>query len=134
MNRYPLWKNATVLIALVLGFLYTLPNFFGEVPAVQVASVKATHKVDTKLMAQVESALKAASITPQGVSLDLNSVRVRFADTDTQLKARDAIEKAARACLGWRGNAPARGRQARADLTRVKSARTDGSRSPYRPG
>ncbi len=53
MNRYPLWKNATVLIALVLGLLYTLPNFFGEVPAVQVASVKSTHKVDTKLLAQV---------------------------------------------------------------------------------
>ena len=94
MNRYPLWKNATVLIALVLGLLYTLPNFFGEVPAVQVASVKSTHKVDTKLLAQVEAALKAASIAPQGVTLDLNSVRVRLADTDTQLKARDAIERA----------------------------------------
>jgi preprotein translocase subunit SecD len=94
MNRYPLWKNATVLIALVLGFLYTLPNFFGEAPAVQVASVKSTHKVDAKLMGQVETALKAASITPQGVVLDLNSVRVRLADTDTQLKARDAIERA----------------------------------------
>ena len=94
MNRYPLWKNATVLIALVLGLLYTLPNFFGEAPAVQVASVKATHKVDLKLMNQVQAILKAASIVPQGVYLDLNSVRVRLADTDTQLKAKDAIEKA----------------------------------------
>lgn len=94
MNRYPLWKNATVLIALLLGLLYTLPNFFGEVPAVQVASVKATHKVDLKLMNQVEAILKAAGIAPQGLYLDLNSVRARFADTDTQLKAKDAIEKA----------------------------------------
>ncbi len=94
MNRYPLWKNATVLIALVLGLLYTLPNFFGEAPAVQVASVKATHKVDIKLMNQVEAALKAAAVVPQGVYLDLNSIRVRLADTDTQLKAKDAIEKA----------------------------------------
>ena len=94
MNRYPLWKNATVLIALVLGLLYTLPNFFGEVPAVQVASVKASHKVDIKLMNQVEAALKAAAVVPQGIYLDLNSVRVRLADTDTQLKAKDAIEKA----------------------------------------
>ncbi|MBI5108669.1 MAG: protein translocase subunit SecD [Rhodocyclales bacterium] len=94
MNRYPLWKNATVLIALVLGLLYTLPNFFGEAPAVQVASVKATHKVDLKLMNQVEVALKAASVVPQGVYLDLNSIRVRLADTDTQLKAKDVIEKA----------------------------------------
>ena len=94
MNRYPLWKNLTVLVALVLGLLYTLPNFFGEAPAVQVASVKATHKVDLKLMNQVEAALKAASVAPQGVYLDLNSIRVRLADTDTQLKAKDAIEKA----------------------------------------
>ena len=94
MNRYPLWKNATVLIALVLGFLYTLPNFFGEAPAVQVASVKSTHKVDARLMGQVEVALKAAAVVPQGMVLELNSVRVRLADTDTQLKARDAIEKA----------------------------------------
>ena len=94
MNRYPLWKNATVLIALVLGLLYTLPNFFGEAPAVQVASVKSTHKVDARLMTQVEAALKAASIAPQGIVLDVNSVRVRLADTDTQLKAKDAIEKA----------------------------------------
>ena len=94
MNRYPLWKNATVLIALVLGLLYTLPNFFGEAPAVQVASVKASHKVDIKLMNRVEATLKAAAVVPQGISLDLNSVRVRLADTDTQLKAKDAIEKA----------------------------------------
>ncbi|MBK9020430.1 MAG: protein translocase subunit SecD [Sulfuritalea sp.] len=93
MNRYPLWKNATVLIALVLGLLYTLPNFFGEAPAVQVASVKATHKVDARLMSQVEAALKGAAVVPQGVVLDLNSIRVRLADTDTQLKAKDAIEK-----------------------------------------
>ena len=94
MNRYPLWKNITVLIAVVLGLLYTLPNFFGEAPAVQVASVKSTHKVDAKLMAKVEDALKGASVTPQGIVLDLNSVRVRLADTDSQLKARDVIERA----------------------------------------
>lgn len=93
MNRYPLWKNATVLIALVLGILYTLPNFFGEAPAVQVASVKATTKVDTALLATVESALKAAEISPQSVVLDATSVRVRLADTDTQLKTRDLLDK-----------------------------------------
>ena len=93
MNRYPLWKNVAVLIAAVLGLLYTLPNFFGEAPAVQVASVKSTHKVDAKLMAQVQDALGAAAVVPQGIVLDLNSIRVRLADTDTQIKAKDVIEK-----------------------------------------
>ncbi|MDO8931283.1 MAG: protein translocase subunit SecD [Rhodocyclaceae bacterium] len=94
MNRYPLWKNALVAIALVLGLLYTLPNFFGEVPAVQVSSVKATVKVDPKLMSRVEDVLKTAGIASNGFFADANSVRVRLADTDTQLKAKDAIEKA----------------------------------------
>jgi preprotein translocase subunit SecD len=94
MNRYPIWKNAIVVIALIIGMLYTLPNFFGEAPAVQVSSVKATIKVDTALLGRVEDTLKAAGITNDGLFSDLNSIRVRLHDTDTQLKAKDAIEKA----------------------------------------
>ncbi|GAB1392637.1 protein translocase subunit SecD [Rhodocyclaceae bacterium] len=94
MNKYPLWKNATVIIAVVLGLLYTLPNFFGEVPAVQVSSVKATIKLDQRLQTRVEEALAAAGIQPTGLFFDPNSIRVRLADTDTQLKAKDVIEKA----------------------------------------
>jgi preprotein translocase subunit SecD len=94
MNRYPLWKNITVIVALVLGLLYTLPNFFGEVPAVQVSSVKATVKVDDKLLGRIEDTLKTTGIAYTGLITDPNSIRVRVADTDTQLKAKDAIEKA----------------------------------------
>lgn len=50
MNRYPLWKYIIVGFALVFGFIYTLPNFFGESPAVQVSSAKATIKVDIKTL------------------------------------------------------------------------------------
>jgi preprotein translocase subunit SecD len=93
MNRYPLWKNILVVIALVLGLLYTLPNFFGESPAVQVSSVKATVKVDTSLLSRIEDTLKAADIAHQGLYADQNSIRVRFDSTDTQLKAKDVLEK-----------------------------------------
>jgi preprotein translocase subunit SecD len=94
MNRYPIWVNAIVTIALVLGLLYTLPNFFGEVPAVQVSSGKATVKVDDKLLQRVEDVLKQAAVGNTGVFTDFNSIRIRFADTDTQIKAKDLIEKA----------------------------------------
>ncbi|MEE2979248.1 MAG: protein translocase subunit SecD [Pseudomonadota bacterium] len=97
MNRYPLWKYIVILVALAIGFLYTLPNFFGEAPAVQVSSGKATVKVDLNVQKQVESLLAAASIRPDGVFFDNNgtsaSVRVRFADTDTQLKAKDVLAR-----------------------------------------
>jgi len=94
MNRFPLWKNAIIVVALVFGLLYTLPNFFGEVPAVQVSSVKATLKVDAALLSRVENTLKTAGIAYTGLYSDPNSIRVRLADTDTQLKAKDAVEKA----------------------------------------
>ena len=94
MNRYPLWKYITIAIALVLGFVYTLPNFFGESPAVQVSSAKATLKVDAKTQARVEETLKSAGIVHNGIQLDLNGVKTRLKDTDTQLKAKDALEKA----------------------------------------
>jgi len=93
MNRYPLWKNLIVVIALVLGFIYTLPNFFGESPAVQVSSAKVTLKIDTQTLARVETALKDAGVAAAGIHLDTVGVKVRFADTDTQLKAKDVLEK-----------------------------------------
>jgi preprotein translocase subunit SecD len=94
MNRYPVWKYAILVIAMLLGVVYTLPNFYGEAPAVQVSSAKATIKVDTSTLQKVEDALKAAAITPQTVALEGTSIRSRFQSTDEQLKAKDAIQKA----------------------------------------
>ncbi len=93
MNRYPLWKYAILLVALIVGLLYTLPNFFGEAPAVQVSSGKATLKVDGSLVPKVQQALKDAGIQADFVQLDGNSVKARFTTTDTQIKAKDAISK-----------------------------------------
>ncbi len=94
MNRYPLWKYITIAVVLLLGLVYSLPNLFGEAPAVQVSSAKATVKVDANILARVESVLADQKLASTALQLDGGSVRVRFADTDTQLKARDAIEKA----------------------------------------
>ena len=94
MNRYPVWKYAVIVIALLLGVVYTLPNFFGEAPAVQVSSGKATIKVDTTTLQKVEDALKAAAIAPQSVTLEGGSIRARFENTDQQLRAKDAVQKA----------------------------------------
>ena len=94
MNRYPIWKYAIIVIALVVGALYTLPNFFGEAPAVQVSSAKVAFKVDASTQARVEEALKTAGIAADLVSLDGTSVKARFGDNETQLKAKDVIQKA----------------------------------------
>jgi preprotein translocase subunit SecD len=94
MNRYPIWKYAILLVALVVGVLYTLPNFFGEAPAVQVSSAKSTVKIDATTQARVQQVLDAAGIQPELIALDGGSVKVRLDSTDTQLRARDAIQRA----------------------------------------
>jgi preprotein translocase subunit SecD len=94
VNRYPAWKYALVALCVAVAALYTLPNFFGESPAVQVSSARATLRVDAALLGRAESALAQAQVKHTGTLLDANSVRLRFADTDTQLKAKDAIDKA----------------------------------------
>ena len=93
MNRYPAWKYALIGLTILLAFLFTLPNFFGEAPAVQISSNKTTVKVDSALLARVEGVLSAAQMAHTGVILDLHGLRLRFADADMQLKAKDLIEK-----------------------------------------
>jgi len=96
MNRYPLWKYAVIAVALLFGVLYTLPNFFGESPAVQIASAKATVKVEADLMPRVEQILQEGNLTPDGVFFEASgtqgSVRARFLDTDSQFKAKSLLE------------------------------------------
>jgi preprotein translocase subunit SecD len=94
MNRYPLWKYLLLAFALAVGLVYTLPNFFGEAPAVQVSSGKVTLKLDQGLVGRVEQVLQGAGIKPDFVQFDGNSVKARLADTDTQIKAKTALDKA----------------------------------------
>ncbi len=94
MNRYPWWKYLIIAVALLVGLIYTLPNFFGEAPAVQLSSGKATIKLSADDVARVETVLKEAGVTSDFVELDGTSVRARFKDTDTQIKARDALNRA----------------------------------------
>ena len=94
MNRYPAWKYAIIVIALLVGAIYTLPNFFGESPAVQISAGKPTVKVDSTTQARVEQALKAAGITAEVITLEGSSIKARFDSTDVQLKAKDALQKA----------------------------------------
>jgi preprotein translocase subunit SecD len=91
VNRYPLWKYAIMAIALVVGLVYTLPNLFGEAPAVQVSSGKVTVKLDPSLAPRIEDILAKAGIKPDFVQYNGNSVKARLTDLDAQRKAKDAI-------------------------------------------
>ncbi|MEO9102536.1 MAG: protein translocase subunit SecD [Burkholderiaceae bacterium] len=93
MNRYPVWKYAVILIALLIGAIYTLPNFFGEAPAVQVSSARTGVRIDSAVAKKAEELLKAAGVESTGLTFDENSIKARFATPDLQLKAKDTLEK-----------------------------------------
>ncbi|QWD86773.1 protein translocase subunit SecD [Polynucleobacter paludilacus] len=97
MNRYPLWKYIVIVVALLIGGLYSIPNFFGEAPAVQVSSAKPTIKVNLATESKVENILSNASISSTGLFFEnannVGSIKIRFADTDTQLRARDLLQQ-----------------------------------------
>ncbi|OGU21614.1 MAG: protein-export membrane protein SecD [Hydrogenophilales bacterium RIFOXYD1_FULL_62_11] len=92
MNRFPLWKYVLIGVTLVVAFLFTLPNFYGEVPAVQVSPVRSSEQVDTALLGRVESTLKAAGLASSGIELAGNSIKARFANPDAQITAKDALQ------------------------------------------
>ncbi len=98
MNRYPVWKYIVIAVALLFGATYTAPNFFGEAPAVQISSQRPTVKVDAGLLTRIETSLKSAGVAYEAAYVEavgLNvTARVRLADTDTQIRARDALETA----------------------------------------
>ncbi|MFA7351618.1 MAG: protein translocase subunit SecD [Methylotenera sp.] len=92
MNRYPLWKNILVVVIILIGLTYTVPNFFGESPAVQITPAKSTSKLDPALLGQVEEVFKQENIQYDGIYLDARGVKARFANTDTQIKAKDVLQ------------------------------------------
>ncbi len=94
MNRYPWWKYTLLALALLVGLLYTLPNLYGEAPAVQISSGKATLKLDASILPRIDKALADAGLKPDLVQFEGSSVKARFDNTDVQLKAKDAIAKA----------------------------------------
>jgi preprotein translocase subunit SecD len=91
MNRYPSWKYILVAVVILIGLLYTIPNFFGEAPAVQISPAKSTLKADNDLLKKVEATLQLADIKFNGIYLDASGVKVRFASPDEQIKAKDKL-------------------------------------------
>ncbi len=92
MNRYPLWKYILVLTVLLLGLVYSMPNIFGESPAVQITTAKATTKLDPSLLGKIEDTLKQENIKIDAIFMDSTGVKVRFSDADTQIKAKDVLK------------------------------------------
>jgi preprotein translocase subunit SecD len=97
MNRYPLWKYLVIAVALLIGVVFSIPNLFGEVPAIQIAGSKTSSKIDLNTQEKADLALANAKISSNGSFYEAQgssgTIKIRFKDTDTQLKAKDLLEK-----------------------------------------
>ncbi|MFQ6021331.1 MAG: protein translocase subunit SecD [Acidiferrobacterales bacterium] len=91
MNQYPLWKYLLILVVMVGGLVYALPNLYGEDPAIQISATRAN--VDLGTLARVEELLNKADIKYLSSQFDDQGAKIRFADTDTQLKAWDLVQR-----------------------------------------
>ena len=94
MNQYPKWKYGLVLVAIFIGLIYSIPNFFGESPAVQIMPTKSSDKLDLSILASIESSLKEANLPFDGIVQEPNGIKIKFANPDNQLKAKDILQNA----------------------------------------
>ena len=94
MNQYPKWKYGLVLIAIFIGLIYSVPNFFGESPAVQIMPPKTSDKLDLSILATIEDSLKQANLAVEGIIQEPNGIKIKFANPDNQLKAKDILQNA----------------------------------------
>jgi len=90
-NHFPLWKNILILLTLAVAVIYSLPNFYGEDPSVQLSPLRGS-TLDEGLVKQAEKALADAGLKPKSVELGDKRLLLRLGDTDAQLKASDALE------------------------------------------
>ncbi|MEE8263296.1 MAG: protein translocase subunit SecD [Gammaproteobacteria bacterium] len=92
MNRYALWKYLLIVVVIVVGVVFALPNLYGEDPAVQISPARAG-QIDEGLQAQVSAALETAGIKPLSIQRDLRRLLIRFPDTESQLQGRDVVSQ-----------------------------------------
>ena len=92
MNQYPLWKNILVLVVILVGSLYALPNVYDQDPSMEITGTRRAD-VNEDTVKRVTDALQKAGIEAKGISLRDAKLMVRFKSSEAQLKAQDVIEK-----------------------------------------
>ncbi|WP_374354332.1 protein translocase subunit SecD [Chitinimonas sp.] len=94
MNRYPLWKYLLIILAVIAGFIYSVPNLYGESPAIQISAVHSGNPVSNDTLGLVQKTLADAKLVTTGVKFDGKSVLAKLQDVESQTKARELVQHA----------------------------------------
>ncbi|HCK03325.1 MAG TPA: protein translocase subunit SecD [Methylophilaceae bacterium] len=92
MNQFSRWKYILIITSVLLSLIYTLPNFYGESPAIQVMPLRSGEKIETSVLENIEGVLKSSEIIPNGIIFEGASIKVKFTNADDQLKAKGLIQ------------------------------------------
>ncbi|WP_094107276.1 protein translocase subunit SecD [Lonsdalea populi] len=90
LNRYPLWKYIMLIVAILIGLLYALPNLYGEDPAIQITGARGAAASESTLV-QVQNVLKEQNLSSKSIALENGAILARFSNPDVQLRAREAL-------------------------------------------
>ncbi|RKS85742.1 preprotein translocase subunit SecD [Orbus hercynius] len=90
LNRYPLWKYILLVVVVFVGLLYALPNIYGEDPAIQISGSRGA-EVTVKTQEQIQKTLSDNGIEVKSIEFENNSILIRVANNDTQLKTKEII-------------------------------------------
>jgi len=90
LNRYPLWKYILLVVVIFVGLLYALPNIYGEDPAIQISGTRG-NEVTVDTQKQIQTLLSEREIEAKSITFENNSILIRVANNDTQLKAKELI-------------------------------------------
>ena len=93
LNRFPLWKNLMVALVVIVGFLYSAPNLYGEDPALQVSAARGV-EVQASTLDEVKKVLETNGLKFNSALLDKGQILVRFTNTDDQLKSKELVAQA----------------------------------------
>lgn len=93
MNQFATWRYVIIIITVMMSLVYALPNIFGESPAIQIMSIKSGEKIESSVLANVESSLVAENIKNNGIIVEPLYIKVKFASADDQLAAKAKIQQ-----------------------------------------
>ena len=94
MNKFSIYQYALILLVLVLGSIYALPNLYPTQPSIQVAYTDSAKSADQILLNDLEEILEKSEINAEEIFLRENKIVIKFADVETQLQSKTVLQQA----------------------------------------
>ena len=93
LNKYPLWKNLLIVLTLLIGVVYAVPNLYPDDYAVQVSGASTSTALTQETLDKALAGLEQAGVAYRGAEVLEKGLLIRVASSDEQLRAKAAISR-----------------------------------------